>query len=47
MIGLRYRGQAVSFAAYDVAGGVTDQLWEVADLVALLEASERGLERAA
>ena len=29
------------------AAGVTDRLWEVSDLVALLEASERGLERAA
>jgi len=27
--------------------GVTDRLWEVSDLVALLEADERGLERAA
>jgi hypothetical protein len=26
---------------------VTDRLWEVSDLVALLEADERGLERAA
>ncbi len=30
-----------------VAAGVTDRLWEVSDLVALLEASERELERAA
>jgi hypothetical protein len=30
-----------------MAAGVTDLLWEVSDLVALLEASERGLERAA
>ena len=30
-----------------MAAGVTDRLWEVSDLVALLEASERGLERAA
>lgn len=30
-----------------IAAGVTDRLWEVSDLVALLEASERGLERAA
>jgi hypothetical protein len=29
-----------------MAAGVTDRLWEVSDLVALLEASERGLERA-
>ncbi len=28
------------------AAGVTDRLWEVSDLVALLEAEERGLERA-
>ena len=26
------------------AAGVTDRLWEVSDLVALLEAEERGLE---
>jgi len=30
-----------------MAAGVTNQLWEVSDIVALLEASERGLERAA
>jgi hypothetical protein len=30
-----------------MAAGVTDRLWEVSDLVALLEASERRLERAA
>lgn len=30
-----------------MAAGVTDRLWEVSDLVALLEADERGLERAA
>jgi hypothetical protein len=30
-----------------IAGGVTDRLWEVSDLVTLLEADERGLERAA
>lgn len=30
-----------------MAAGVTNRLWEVSDLVALLEASERGLERAA
>ena len=30
-----------------MAAGVTDRLWEVSDLVALLEASERGLGRAA
>jgi len=30
-----------------MAAGVTGRLWEVSDLVALLEASERGLERAA
>jgi IS1 family transposase len=30
-----------------MAAGVTDRLWEVSDLVALLEAEERGLERAA
>src|ERR1700692_3120557 len=30
-----------------MAAGVTDRLWEASDLVALLEASERGLERAA
>jgi IS1 family transposase len=30
-----------------MAAGVTDRVWEVSDLVALLEASERGLERAA
>ncbi len=30
-----------------MAAGVTTRLWEVSDLVALLEASERGLERAA
>jgi len=29
-----------------MAAGVTDRLWEVSDLVALLEASEQGLERA-
>lgn len=30
-----------------MAAGVTDRPWEVSDLVALLEADERGLERAA
>ena len=30
-----------------MAAGVTDRLWEVSDLVVLLEAEERGLERAA
>ena len=30
-----------------MADGVTDRVWEVSDLVALLEADERGLERAA
>jgi hypothetical protein len=30
-----------------MAAGVTDRLWEVSDLIALLEASERGLERTA
>ena len=30
-----------------MAAGVTDRLWEVSDLVALLETDERGLERAA
>ena len=30
-----------------MAANVTDRLWEVSDLVAMLEADERGLERAA
>ena len=30
-----------------MAAGVTDRLWEVSDLVALLETDERRLERAA
>jgi hypothetical protein len=30
-----------------MAAGVTDRLWGVSDLVALLEADERALERAA
>lgn len=30
-----------------MAAGVTTRLWEVSDLVALWEAEERGLERAA
>jgi hypothetical protein len=30
-----------------MAAGAADRLWEASDLVALLEASERGLERAA
>jgi hypothetical protein len=30
-----------------MAAGVTDRLWEVSDLIAMLEADERGLERAA
>jgi hypothetical protein len=30
-----------------MAAGVSERLWEVSDLVALLEAEERGLERAA
>jgi len=28
-----------------MAAGITDRLWEVSDLVALLEADEQGLER--
>jgi len=30
-----------------MAAGVADRLWDVSDLVALLEASARGLDRAA
>jgi hypothetical protein len=30
-----------------IAAGVTDRSWEVSDLVALIEAEERALERAA
>lgn len=30
-----------------MAAGVTDRVWEIADIVAVLEAQERGLERAA
>lgn len=30
-----------------MAAGVADRLWEVADLVTLIESQERGLERAA
>ncbi len=30
-----------------MATGITNRLWEVSDIIALLEASERGLERAA
>ena len=30
-----------------MAAGVPDRVWEVSDLVALLEADERGMERAA
>jgi hypothetical protein len=30
-----------------MAAGVTNRLWELSDIVALLEASERGLEGAA
>jgi len=30
-----------------MAAGVTDRLWEVSDLVVLIEAEERRLERAA
>jgi len=30
-----------------MATGVTDRLWEASEMVALLEASERGLEKAA
>jgi hypothetical protein len=30
-----------------MAAGVTDRVWDVADLVGLIEASERGLKRAA
>jgi hypothetical protein len=30
-----------------MAAGVSDRVWEISDLVALLEASERELERAA
>ena len=30
-----------------MAAGVTNRVWEIADIVALLEASELGLERAA
>ena len=37
----------IAAASRDGAAGVTDRLWEVSDLVALLEADERGLERAA
>ena len=38
---------ALYYFSYNMAAGVTDRLWEVSDLVALLEADERGLERAA
>ena len=30
-----------------MAAGVTDRLWEVSDLIAMLEDQERGLERTA
>lgn len=30
-----------------MAAGITDRVWEISDIVALLEADERGLERAA
>jgi hypothetical protein len=30
-----------------MAAGVTDRLWEVSDLIALLEADDQELERAA
>jgi hypothetical protein len=42
-----HRGPACSACTRAMAAGVTDLLWEVSDLVALLEAEERGLERAA
>jgi hypothetical protein len=45
-----WRSAAVTlyYVAYNaMAAGVTDRLWEVSDLVALLEADEWGLERAA
>ena len=37
---------AAVFIPPAMAAGVTDRLWEVSNLVALLEADERGLERA-
>ncbi len=30
-----------------MAAGITDRLWEVSDLVALLEADKRGFKKAA
>jgi hypothetical protein len=41
------RTSDASVTAPDMAAGVTDRLWEVSDLVALLEANEPGVEKVA
>jgi len=41
------RFSVVGYVTPAMAAGVTDRLWEVSDLVAMLESDERRVERAA
>jgi len=40
-------GGLISFPFLAMAAGVTCRLWSISDLVGMLEAEERGVERAA